>query len=43
VLGVDALTAEVDACKTEHLLSAETTQRMADFASKYIRDRKTKK
>lgn len=43
VLGVDPVTAEVDACKTEHLLSATTTQRMAEFASKIIRDKKTKK
>ena len=40
VLGVDHLTAEVDACKTEHLLSAATTQRMAEFATKYLRNGK---
>lgn len=43
VLGVDPVTAEVDACKTEHLLSATTTQRMAEFASKVMRDKKPKK
>ena len=32
VLGVTPQTAEVDACKTEHLLSMETTQKMARFA-----------
>ncbi|MFN8390553.1 MAG: metal-dependent transcriptional regulator [Bdellovibrionota bacterium] len=34
VLGVDAHTAEVDACKTEHLLSMETTNRMAEFCAR---------
>ena len=37
VLGVDAEQAEIDACKTEHLLSKETTSRMAEFAKKYRR------
>jgi DtxR family transcriptional regulator, Mn-dependent transcriptional regulator len=32
VLGVANEQAEIDACKTEHLLSTETTSRMADFA-----------
>jgi DtxR family transcriptional regulator, Mn-dependent transcriptional regulator len=32
VLGVKQEQAEVDACKTEHLLSMETTQKMAKFA-----------
>lgn len=35
VLGVDPVTAEIDACKTEHLLSMETTKKMAAFAAKY--------
>lgn len=35
VLGVDLHTAGVDACKTEHLLSAETTSRMAEFSKKF--------
>ena len=35
VLGVDPTTAEVDACKTEHLLSMETTQKMEAFSEKY--------
>ncbi len=34
VLGVDALTSEIDACKTEHLLSMETTSKMAEFAAR---------
>jgi len=34
VLGVDAHTAEIDACKTEHLLSMETTTKMAAFTAK---------
>lgn len=34
VLGVGPIAAEVDACKTEHLLSAETTQKMAEFCEK---------
>ena len=35
VLGVSEAQAEVDACKTEHLLSAETTSKMQAFAKKY--------
>ena len=35
VLGVNPEQAEIDACKTEHLLSKETTDRMASFAKKY--------
>ena len=31
VLGVDPKTAEIDACKTEHLLSKQTTDRMEKF------------
>ena len=34
VLGVDANQAGIDACKTEHLLSAETTSKMAEFAKR---------
>lgn len=34
VLGVDKMTAEIDACKTEHLLSMETTSKMAEFAER---------
>ena len=33
VLEVDPTIAEIDACKTEHLLSMETTLKMAAFAS----------
>ncbi|MCB0343515.1 MAG: metal-dependent transcriptional regulator [Bdellovibrionales bacterium] len=35
VLGVDPKIAEIDACKTEHLLSAETTKKMAAFNKKH--------
>ena len=35
VLGVSSETAEIDACKTEHLLSLETTNRMAQFAERF--------
>ncbi|MCB0323598.1 MAG: metal-dependent transcriptional regulator [Bdellovibrionales bacterium] len=31
VLGVSPTQAEIDACKTEHLLSAETTAKMVEF------------
>ncbi len=34
VLGVSPDQAEVDACKTEHLLSMETTKKMANFTKK---------
>jgi DtxR family Mn-dependent transcriptional regulator len=34
VLGVEPITAEIDACKTEHLLSMETTSRMAEFCER---------
>lgn len=34
VLGVSEKQAEIDACKTEHLLSMETTKKMANFAKK---------
>src|ERR1700733_12705172 len=34
VLGVSPEIAEIDACKTEHLLSLETTNRMAEFAKR---------
>jgi len=35
VLGVDPVTAEIDACKTEHLLSMETTNKMQAFTNAY--------
>ncbi len=35
VLGVAPQQAEVDACKTEHLLSKETTDKMSGFAKKF--------
>lgn len=34
VLGVSVDQAEIDACKTEHLLSKETTEKMATFAKR---------
>lgn len=37
ILGVAPSTAEVDACKTEHLLSMETTEKMARFAESFKR------
>lgn len=37
VLGVSQEQAEIDACKTEHLLSAETTSKMSAFQSKLSR------
>lgn len=40
ILGVDAAQAEVDACKTEHLLSFETANKMAAFAKKYKASKK---
>jgi len=35
VLGVNAQTAEIDACKTEHLFSSETTEKMSIFGEKF--------
>ena len=35
VLGVTPAKAEIDACKTEHLLSMETTSRMQEFAARF--------
>ena len=35
ILGVEANRAEIDACKTEHLLSKETTDKMQAFAKKH--------
>jgi DtxR family Mn-dependent transcriptional regulator len=40
VLEVDAHQANVDACKTEHLLSSETTKKMKDFTLKYSKKNK---
>jgi DtxR family transcriptional regulator, Mn-dependent transcriptional regulator len=37
VLGVEPHQAEVDACKTEHLFSLETTAKMQEFARKFTR------
>ena len=36
VLGVDAKQSEIDACKTEHLLSAQTTAKMAYFINEFL-------
>lgn len=35
VLGVNPEVAEIDACKTEHLISAETTQKLETFIQGY--------
>jgi len=37
VLDVDPHQAEIDACKTEHLFSLETTSKMQAFAKKFAR------
>lgn len=37
VLGVSAHQANIDACKTEHLISIETTKKMKDFAQKSVK------
>ena len=37
ILGVSANQSEIDACKTEHLLSAETTTKMQTFAKKFAK------
>ena len=39
VLGVSSDQAAIDACKTEHLLSTETTSKMADFADRIASDK----
>lgn len=38
VLGVDPMTAEIDACKTEHLLSMATTTKMAELCQRMRED-----
>ena len=43
VLGVDAKQAEIDACKTEHLLSAQTTSKMASFVHEFFDERSAAK
>jgi Mn-dependent DtxR family transcriptional regulator len=35
VLSVDPVQAEIDACKTEHLISAETTSKLKQFLDSY--------
>lgn len=40
VLGVKRAVAEVDACKTEHLLSMETTNKMAEMCAKNFKKQK---
>ncbi len=40
VLGVDPHQAEIDACKTEHLFSLETTTKMKKFADQLSRTKK---
>ena len=36
VLEVQAEQAEIDACKTEHLISLETTQKLENFVKEYV-------
>ena len=38
VLSVNAEQAEVDACKTEHLISAETARKLEKFVERYLKD-----
>ncbi len=38
ILGVDADQAEIDACKMEHLLSIETSMRLASFVALFEQD-----
>jgi DtxR family Mn-dependent transcriptional regulator len=40
VLGVTPHQAEVDACKTEHLFSFETTSKMQEFSKKFSKGKK---
>ena len=42
VLGVDAKQSEIDSCKTEHLLSGETTSKLATFVHEYLEEQKNK-
>ncbi len=37
VLAISEHQANIDACKTEHLLSTETTKKMRDFTAKYVK------
>ena len=39
VIGVDAEQAEIDACKIEHLLSDETSDKMLSFTNRYLRQK----
>lgn len=43
VLGVDPKQSEIDSCKTEHLLSAETTSKMAAFINEYLGEKDSDK
>jgi DtxR family transcriptional regulator, Mn-dependent transcriptional regulator len=38
VLNVDSEQAEIDACKTEHLISAETTRKLDSFLNTYLKN-----
>lgn len=42
VLEVDPVQAEIDACKTEHLLSLETATRLAAFTKRQVKSRRSK-
>lgn len=37
ILGVSPEQAEIDACKTEHLISAETAKKLHDFSEKHLK------
>jgi Mn-dependent DtxR family transcriptional regulator len=37
ILKVSAEQAEIDSCKTEHLISAETAQKLQEFTETYLK------
>ena len=43
VLHVDAEQAEIDACKTEHLISAETARKLEQFVERFQRENRPAK
>ena len=40
ILRVSEEQAEIDSCKTEHLISAETAKKLHDFTARYKKDKK---
>ena len=42
ILNVSPEQAEIDSCKTEHLISAETAKKLQDFTERYQRESKGK-